>query len=189
MKKIMLSALILAATAYGANAQTQKGYYLIGGNLALLSGSTNEKSFQMNITPKVAWFVQEDLAIGGKVDLGFKAGRAQKPSINYFVGPMARYYFGEQQVNTPKQTRVFAEADAGVSGNNAGGKSTNGFGAGIGPGLAFFVNENIALEALAKANIITGAGSNGVSFRPELGLGFQIYLPGSKLKQMRNDMK
>ncbi|MBO9621037.1 MAG: hypothetical protein J7539_18625 [Niabella sp.] len=189
MKKLLIFTVVLTTMALGAQAQTQKGYYLIGGSLATIGGNTNERSFSMNITPKAAWFIQDNLALGGEVSLGLKAGRAQSPSFNYFVGPLARYYFGHDEINTPKQTRAFAEANAGVSGANGGGKSTNGFGAGIGPGVAFFVNQNIALEALAKANIITGAGNNGVAFAPELSLGFQIFLPSSKLKAIRDDIK
>ncbi|WP_346238275.1 hypothetical protein ABDK00_004285 [Niabella insulamsoli] len=188
MKKICLSIAVLCATAIAANAQTQKGYYLIGGNIASMGGNTNEKSFNLQIEPKAAWFIQDDLAVGGQVSVGLDAGRGRGPSINYFVGPMARYYFGDQQVNTPKQTRLFAEANAGIGGINGGGRSTNGFEAGIGPGLAFFVNENIALELLAKGNITTGAGNNGVAFKPNLGLGFQIYLPTAKIKSLRDDM-
>lgn len=189
MKKILLLATTFCMAGIVLHAQTQKGYYLIGGNIASMGGNTNEKSFNLKIEPKAAWFIQDDLAVGGQVSLGLDAGRGRGPAINYFVGPMARYYFGDQQINTPKQTRVFAEANAGIGGTNGGGRSTNGFEAGVGPGLAFFVNENIALELLAKGNITTGAGSNGVAFKPNLGLGFQIYLPTSKLKSIRDDMK
>ncbi len=188
MKKIFFLATAFCLTGLASTAQTQKGYYLIGGNIASMGGNTNEKSFNLQIEPKAAWFIQDDLAIGGQVSLGLDAGRGRGPAFNYFVGPLARYYFGEQQVNTPKQTRLFAEANAGIGGINGGGRSTNGFEAGIGPGLAFFVNENIALELLAKGNITTGAGNNGVAFRPNLGLGFQIYLPTSKIKSLRDDV-
>lgn len=189
MKKVFLLLTGFCVASLVSQAQTQKGYYLIGGNIASVGGNTNEKSFNLKIEPKAAWFIQDDLAIGGQVSFGLDAGRGRGPAINYFVGPMARYYFGEQQVNTPKQTRLFAEANAGLGGTNGGGRSTNGFEAGLGPGLAFFVNENIALELLAKGNITTGGGTHGVAFKPHLGLGFQIYLPTSKLKDIRDNIK
>ncbi len=189
MKKLSFFILAFCSVGIVSNAQTQKGYYLIGGNIAAAGGNTNEKSFNLQLSPKAAWFIQDDLALGGQINLGIDAGRGRGPSINYFVGPMARYYFGDQQINTPKQTRIFAEANAGIGGINGSGRSTNGFEAGIGPGVAFFVNENIALELLAKGNITTGAGSNGVAFKPNIGLGFQIYLPTSKLKSIKENMK
>ena len=189
MKKILLLASAFCLTGIVSNAQTQKGYYLIGGNIANMGGNTNEKSFNLKLEPKAAWFVQDDLAIGGQVSVGLDAGRGRGPAINYFVGPMARYYFGDQDLNTTKQTRIFAEANAGIGGTNGGGRSTNGFEAGAGPGLAFFVNENISLELLAKGNITTGAGNKGVAFKPNLGLGFQIYLPTAKLKSIREDVR
>lgn len=189
MKKLLLSAVAFATMALAAQAQTQKGYYIIGGSIANISGNTTEKSFKLALSPKAAWFIQDNFALGGEVRFGIDAGRGRGPSFNYFVGPMARYYFGEDQVSLVKQTRFFGEANAGIGGTNGGGNSTNGFEGGIGPGLAYFVTENVALELLAKANFITGAGNKSAAFAPSLALGFQIHLPGSKIKQVRDDMK
>ena len=123
MKKIFFLATAFCLTGIVSKAQTQKGYYLIGGNIASMGGNTNEKSFNLQVEPKAAWFIQDDLAVGGQINLGLDAGRGRGPAFNYFVGPMARYYFGDQQVNTPKQTRLFAEANAGIGGTNGGGRS------------------------------------------------------------------
>ncbi|MBZ4187874.1 outer membrane beta-barrel protein [Niabella beijingensis] len=201
MKKIMLSALVLAATALGASAQTQKGYYLIGGNIGNISADLQKSGskFGIGITPKVAWFVQDNLAIGGQVGLGYTTQKNAGNTFTYSIGPLARYYFGDAEmekvkINAPKPVRFFAEANAGLAGSNYNPKegassSTNGFNVGIGPGVAFFLNENIALEALAKYDLTLGFGSTPALNKINVGVGFQIYLPGSKLKALRNDMK
>lgn len=194
----MLSAVVLATMAIGANAQTQKGYYLIGGNVGSIGGTFQGggSEFNLSITPKAAWFIQDNLAVGGYVNLGLNTIKDGGTVIDYGVGPMARYYFGNKQmedanINAPKQVRFFGEAHAGLGGRSLskGGGSTTGFDGGIGPGVAFFVNENIALEALAKLNVKTGFGSSAVAFSPNIGVGFQIYLPGSKLRSLRNEVK
>lgn len=81
------------------------------------------------------------------------------------------------------------EANAGFQGvNTAGGNSTNGIGLGIGPGLAYFITNTIALESLLKYNGILGFGSSASSSRLQLNLGFQIYLSGNKVKSEINNM-
>lgn len=193
MKKIVLSALALIMISTVSKAQTEKGYYLIGGNISNLGGvfQKGSSSFNFNLTPKVAWFVKDNIAVGGQVDIGLNTSKGAGTLFAYNVGPLARYYFGGQAVEELKKTRFFAEANAGIGGenNSKAGVSTNGFVAGIGPGLAYFLNENIALEALAKFNLKTGFGNSAVAFNPQIGVGFQIHLPSAKLKEVRSDLR
>lgn len=193
MKKIILSALVLLMVGTVSQAQTEKGYYLIGGNITNLGGSFQKgsSSFNFSLTPKVAWFIKDNIAVGGQVDLGLTTSKDAGTLFSYNVGPLARYYFGGQAIEEVRKTRFFAEANVGFGGenNSKSGVSTNGFVAGIGPGLAYFLNENIALEALAKFNLKTGFGNSAVAFNPQIGVGFQIHLPSAKLKEMRGDIR
>lgn len=201
MKKLMLSAVVLATMALGANAQTQKGYYLIGGNIGNIGADLQKggSKFKIEVTPKVAWFIQDNLAVGGQIGLGYETQKDAGNTFTYNVGPLARYYFGDAEmdkvnINAPKPVRFFAEANAGIAGKNYKPKdgdavNTNGFNVGVGPGVAFFLNENIALEALAKYDLTLGFGSTPAINRINVGVGFQIYLPGSKLKSLRNEVK
>ena len=93
-----------------------------------------------------------------------------------------------------KKTRWFAEANVGIFGSNtkvSGSPSvnTNGLGIGFGPGLAYFLNENIALEVLAKYNLTVGFGNATTNNGLNIGIGFQIHLPKAKLKAMKADVK
>ncbi|GAA4746271.1 hypothetical protein [Flavisolibacter ginsenosidimutans] len=192
MKKIFLFALsVSAAGTIPSNAQLQKGSVLIGGDLAGFDLGLNEGStFTMNLTPKAAWFVRDNLALGGYVDFGLATAKGAGTNVSYGVGGLGRYYFPTADVNVAKSTRFFTEANIGIQGvNTPGGNSTNGLGLGFGPGLAYFVTNNIALETLLKYNGILGFGSNATSSRLSLNLGFQIYLPGSKVRSEMDKMK
>ncbi len=170
--------------SFTANAQLQKGNVLIGGDLAGFDLGLNEGgTFFMSLTPKVAWFVKDNLALGGYVDLGLATAKGSGTNVNYGVGGLGRYYFSHADVEVSRGTRFFVEANAGLQGvNTSGGNSTNGIGLGFGPGLAYFVTPSVALETLLKYNGILGFGSSSTSSRLQLNLGFQIYLPGSKVK-------
>lgn len=186
MKKHLLAMVMaIAAMSLTATAQIQRGYYLIGGDIANFSlGLSGGNPFNMNIVPKVAWFTSDKLAVGGFVDIGLSTVKGEGTTFTYGVGPLARYYFGTTTVNTAttsarRSTRFFLEGSAGLQGVNvSNGNSTNGLGIGIGPGLSYFVNSNIALEGLLKYTKAFGFGntSNGASIL-QLGVGFQIYLP------------
>ncbi|HUC81003.1 MAG TPA: hypothetical protein VMR70_08810 [Flavisolibacter sp.] len=185
MKKVLLFALFVSAVgAIQSQAQLQKGSVLIGGDLAGFDLGLNEGStFNMSLTPKVAWFVRDNLALGGYVDFGLATAKEAGTNVSYGVGGLGRYYFPTADVNVARSTRFLMEANVGIQGvNTPGGNNTNGLGLGFGPGLAYFVTNNIALESLLKYNGILGFGSNATSSRLSLNLGFQIYLPGSKVK-------
>lgn len=172
------------AGAIQSNAQLQKGSVLIGGDLAGFDLGLNEgANFNMSLAPKAAWFVRDNVALGGYLDFGLATAKGRGTSVNYGVGALGRYYFPKADVNVARSTRFLLEGNIGIQGvNTAGGGSTNGLGLGIGPGLAYFVTNNIALESLLKYNGILGFGSSATSSRLQLNLGFQIYLPGSKVK-------
>ncbi len=192
MKKVLLFALFVsAAGVIQSNAQLQKGSVLIGGDLAGFDLGLNEGStFTMNLTPKVAWFVRDNLALGGYVDFGLATAKEAGTNVSYGVGGLGRYYFPTANVSATRSTRFFTEANVGIQGvNTPGGNNTNGLGFGFGPGLAYFVTDNIALETLLKYNGIVGYGSDATSSRLSLNLGFQIYLPGSKVRSEIDKMK
>lgn len=192
MKKIILSAcsLLLMSVAFS---QTQKGNVLVGADLAGLGLNFQEGNtqFSINLNPKAGWFIKDNTVLGAEVILGLNTQKGAT-SVNYGVGAFGRKYFGEEISNLSRSTKWFMEANAGIYGTNLSGDniestSTNGLGVGFGPGLAYFLNENIALEALAKYNLTVGFGSSTTNNNIGLGLGFQIYLPGKQVKKLATD--
>lgn len=195
MKKI--SALIIAGMAiFGtqqASAQIQKGNLMVGASLAdmnikLQKGNTD---LSLSINPKIGYFIQDNIAIGAEVKLGFATNSAQN-SINYGIGAFGRYYVSSKQLELLKHARFFGEVNAGLVGDNIKPKnmasvSTNGLGIGFGPGVAYFITPNIGLEALLKYNLGVGFGSSTTTNNFSIGFGFQIYLPTKKARAIYNE--
>lgn len=198
MKKIILS--VAAVFAFGfANAQEEvkeagnggfgKGNIFVSGTVGFSSMDDKDadwKSSNFTISPKVGYFLTENIAIGGQ--LGYSSskdaamdnvmgidvsGFGSTFSVNTFsVGAFGRYYFtpanqfslfGELGVNY--MTSTIDEVDGvSVDENN----KVNGIGAGLGLGMNYFVSKNFALEAGIGVLNFTNAkpdvdGADGVS--------------------------
>jgi hypothetical protein len=188
MKKLFLGAVIILTSVISANAQTQKGNVLIGGdithlNLDLQSGNT---IFDITIDPKMGWFVRNNKLVGVNFNLGLTT-QTGATTVSYGVGIFGRDYFGAASTDLVRKMKWFLEANLGIIGTNTSGSahaSTNGLGVGIGPGLSYFITPNVALEALAKYNLTVGFGNSTTDNAIGAQLGFQIYLPGKRLKML-----
>lgn len=195
MKKIFSLAAIALLVSTTSKAQTKKDWYLIGGNISNLGldfqkGNTG---FRFNLSPKVAWFIKDDFAIGGEALVGLETGNGFT-TVNYGIGPIVRYYLKDKALNNVRKTRWFIDGNVGIYGTNtkvsgSASTNTNGLGIGLGPGLAYFLNENIALEALAKYNLTVGFGNATTNNALNFGVGFQIFLPKAKLRALKKDVQ
>jgi hypothetical protein len=193
MKKIIIIAFAaIFGSAFAANAQIQQGNVLIGGNFANLNlGLDNSKVFSVDLTPKAAWFIVDNVALGGYVNLGIQTAKNSSTTTTYGVGALGRYYTGHD-VEILKHGRLFGELTAGLGGINVSnnGGHTNGINLGVGPGFAYFITPNIGLETLLKYNGLAGFGNAAYQSTLNLSFGLQIYLPGkSTAKKIKSDMK
>ena len=192
MKKFTFLILFaISALSFSANAQIQKGNVMVGGDLADISLGLNSPSvFSFSISPKAAWFVEDNLALGGVVNLGIQTAKGSNTVTTYGVGGLGRYYAGSD-VSVLNHGRFFGEATVGFGGinvSNAG--STNGVNFSFGPGFAYFITPSIGLETLLKYNGLVGFGSQAYNNSLSLNFGFQIYLPGkSTLAKMKSDVR
>lgn len=193
MKKIFISSLFSVALFVGAaKAQIQKGNVLVGGNLTNINlGLDDPKIFSVDITPKAAWFIQDNIALGGYVNFGLQTTKNAPTTTSYGVGALGRYYTGKD-VEVLNHGRFFAEATVGVGGVNVsrGGGNTNGLNLSVGPGFAYFITPNIGLETLLKYNGLVGFGSATTQNNLNLSFGFQIYLPGQRTaNKVKSDIR
>src|SRR6478609_5810151 len=101
MKSKLLTVLVLLlAVITTANAQLKKGNVLIGGDLAGFDlGLDDGSTFTMSLTPKAAWFIQDNVALGGYVDFGLTTIKDAGSTVNYGVGALGRYYFSKAEVD------------------------------------------------------------------------------------------
>lgn len=190
MKKMIL--LLIISTAFISTqscAQIQKGNLLVGGDLANLNLTLGGGTFNVNIDPKLAFFIKDNTAVGAYLNFGLNTSKGTGSSTSYGVGALARYYVNDPKINVLHQGRLFFEGNVGIQGLNDHGNNTNGLGLGIGPGYAYFITPNIGLETLLKYNGIVGFGSQPYNSNINLGIGFQIYLPGRSARTIINEVK
>ena len=164
---------------------------LVGGDIANLNFTLGGGgALDVTIDPKIAFFVQDNVALGGYLDFGLSTSKGSGTDTRYGVGALGRYYVNDPTVNALKHGRLFFEGNVGIQGVSlSGGSNTTGLGLGVGPGYAYFVTENIGLEALLKYNGIVGFGSQPYNSALNLGVGFQIYLPGRRVSNIVNEAK
>lgn len=190
MKKVILTCAI-ALSVLASKAQIQKGNVMMGANISNISfGLDKPNDFRLSINPKAAWFVQDGLALGGDVNLGLATAKGAGTDVSYGVGALGRYYGSTGANEVVRNSRFFGEATVGISGVNPSvGGSTNGLGFSFGPGFTYFVTPSIGLETLLKYQGTVGFGSSAYAHNLNLGVGFQIYLPGrSTANKVQRDM-
>lgn len=195
MKKLILSGiLVVAGLATTVNAQIQQGNWLVGSSLISSNfGLNTGGGYNIALQPKGAYFIKDNVAVGGYVDLGFnKVTNGSPTEFTYGVGALGRYYLspGEKGVdNLLNHGRWFLEGNAGIGGRSVeNADSTTGFDFGVGPGYSYFITPNIGLEGLVKYRGRAGFGSEGLNSNLSFNLGFSIYIPTSKAKQVARDV-
>ena len=187
---IALMALFLSTTAI---AQTQKGNLMVGADITDFGFNFQKESttFNFNLNPKLAYFIQDDLALGAYVNFGLATGNGAGSDVSYGLGALARYYIHDknvQKLEFSKRARFFLEANAGFGGQNPRtGASTNGVQLGVGPGLSYFITPNVALDALLKYDLIVGGGNSTTSHNLGFSLGVQIFLPTAKAREIMRE--
>jgi hypothetical protein len=174
------------------HAQIQRGNVMVGGNFADLSLDLDRPNiFTADITPKAAWFVQDNVALGGYLNFGIQTGSGTTIT-NYGIGALGRYYTGSD-VEILRHGRLFGEVTVGFGGQNVSGDdggNTNGINFSLGPGFAYFITPNIGVEALFKYNGLGGFGNIGYQNNLNLSFGLQIYLPGrSTVNKVEGDIR
>jgi hypothetical protein len=189
MKKIIIMIIAFGGIlATNAKAQIQQGNVMVGVNFASVDLQLNNpKFFSVSLSPKAAWFVKNNFALGGYADLGIATGQGST-STSFGIGALSRYYTG-QDVEVLHHGRFFGEAIFGVSDyNQSNGGNTGSFSFSFGPGFAYFITPNVGLETVLKYY-----GQNGFNYKAYqsnvgLSFGFQIYLPGkSAANKVKND--
>ncbi|WEK68236.1 MAG: hypothetical protein P0Y62_10175 [Candidatus Chryseobacterium colombiense] len=196
MKKLILAGVFaIGGLTATANAQIQKGNWLVGSSLLSSNfGLNTGGGYNISIQPKGAYFIEDNVAVGGYVNLGIsKVTNGSPTRFDYAVGGLGRYYLspGEKGVdNLLNHGRWFFEGNVGIGGSSVeSGNSTTGLDFGVGPGYSYFITPNIGLEGLVKYQGQAGFGSEGLNSNITFNVGFSIYIPTSKAKQVIREAK
>ncbi len=193
MKKLSILIFIaLFGFKNSAPAQIQRGSAIIGGSIANLNlGLDDPNIFSIDITPKAGFFVRDNIALGPYINFGLTTAKNSSTTINWGIGLMGRAY-ANKDVEVIRHGRFFGEGTAGIGGVNVsdGGSSTNGFEFSGGPGFAYFVTRNLALETLLKYNGVVGFGDEPYTSNINLSFGFQIHLPArATAEKIKRDVR
>jgi hypothetical protein len=181
MKRSALAIIAFVCALPVANAQLQKGTVMWGGNL--IGGYVQtDKAGELNVllSPKIAWFIRNGLAVGGYANLGL--ARSYQVAIEwiYQAGALGRYYLGKSEGNLSGNSRLFIEGNAGYGGSTIADISSSGINLGIGPGFAYFIRENASIEGIIKYDAFLRSGNEDAINEIRFGLGFQLYLSPRK---------
>lgn len=166
-KSYLLIVLIFLLITTRANAQFDKGRYLVGGQGTINSFNpkgNGESNSTVSLTFKGGAFLIKNFALG--LNLNFVNVSSNSYS-NLLIGPFLRYYLGD--------TKLFVEAEYDF-GNIKGDLQTvsqNVFELEL--GYAAFINEHVAIEPSFYWNTYSVAGeTQGTNLG--INIGFQVYL-------------
>lgn len=158
MKKLILLFTIVVALVLNADAQTEKGKWILGGTAAYESakrGADPKASQYLSIIPNIGYFVSDNFALGTGIGYSYqKTGFAIPTGQNdaVVINPFGRYYvslsdqfkfFG--QASVPLEFGTVKSVDvSGDTGVKTG--SSTLIGVVLSPGFAFFPTKKIGVE-------------------------------------------
>ncbi len=153
MKKILLTLTAVAALGMAANAQTEKGKFILGGQVSYQGQTVKDsdvKSNSFSIVPNVGYFVADNIAIGTGVGYQWEKSEttADANTVNsaFVLAPFGRLYsanegpvkfFGQLSVPMSWGTNEVDDTKTATTAN---------YGVELAPGIAFFPTSNIGIE-------------------------------------------
>ena len=173
MRYLVVLLIVVFAIAE-SDAQIEQGTRMIGGSLDLdLAFDDDDDAFEFLFTPRYGLFVKNGLAVGGEIGIRYEKTGEEITETDLFLGPFSRWYlFGGETI------KMLLQAEMGYlySRNKIGGSSAteHGFQFFGGPGLSYFVTDNVSLDVILGYNYRT-FGDDAVSSNLKLLAGFQIY--------------
>ena len=178
MKKMLLT-LLLTTGVIIANAQTEKGDWMVGGNLSL---NTSGNNTEFSLTPDIGIFIINNLAFGG--NLGFIYSKSGDANVTSFgIGPFLRYYFTTARIRPILHGSLnFLSQKTKITGLPSTTNNVTSYF--LGGGAAIFISDQVSIDAvLGYANSkIKNYGSNGGL---ALNIGFQVYLLRNQMDKIR----
>jgi hypothetical protein len=154
MKNLFLAAVILFLASAGANAQVEKGRFLVGGSADISSAYQGKNSsFNLSLAPSFGVFVVKGFAIGGRYSFGISSSKTydkvkdEYNTVTTFtsgVGPLVRYYIGKKPLKGLISANVNYLTSTTLRKTSVSG--TNGFSATGLVGFGYFFNPHLSLD-------------------------------------------
>lgn len=178
MKKILLT-LLPVFTLLIANAQTEKGDWMVGGGFQL---NTSDNNTIIALTPNAGIFAINNLAVGG--NLRFSYIKSDDTKVTDFgIGPFVRYYFTNANIR-PILHGSFDFLSSKTKIVGLGSSSSTGINYFLGGGAAIFISDQVSIDALLgydHTKYKKSDGSGGFAMT----VGFQVYLLKRQMDKIR----
>ncbi|MBK6993428.1 MAG: outer membrane beta-barrel protein [Lewinellaceae bacterium] len=136
--------LILLVFATNLSAQIQKGTVLLGGTVGFNRISEDGEGITyVNLSPNAGFFLTDRFALGSSLDFIVVASDGES-STSFGLSPFARYY-----LNEGGKSRFFGQGKFGFQiGDTDFFDESTAWIFGLGIGADFFLNDNVAIEAI-----------------------------------------
>lgn len=142
--------------------------------------SKQEQLFIIDVAPNFGVFINDNLAVGGNVDLGIARYGATNKHHTLGILPSARYFFGKQN-----PARFFLQGEAGYQRVNISVGdlfiARSGLGAGVAAGMAYFFNQSVSLEGMLRIRGFRYTDTSS-ALQNSLRLGLQLYIPSHRIR-------
>jgi hypothetical protein len=180
MKKLALIFWMVMTACSAVKAQTDRGDWMVGGNMIIKTPKNNSL---FALQPSAGYFFANNFAAGALFNISFEKTGDQKTN-EQSAGPFARYYFNLK--NPAFKPFLHAEWNIGNKVTTLPSSKTTNTTSNflLGAGGAFFINSNVALEAVAgftHSKVQSQDPENGFLFR----IGFQVHLLSGEVDRVR----
>jgi len=153
MKKLLLTLSAVAVLGLAANAQTEKGKFMLGGQVSYQGQSIKDsdaKSNEFSIIPNVGYFVADNIAVGTGIGYSWTENKnttnTKNTNSSFVLAPFGRMYSNNEgpvkffgQVTVP-----MAWGTQEVNGDKTA--TTANYGVELAPGVAYFPTSNLGIE-------------------------------------------
>ncbi|MDM1293138.1 porin family protein [Sphingobacterium sp. N143] len=195
MKKVLLTLTAIAGLTVAANAQTEKGKIMVGGQIGFETSKVKDTDIKANsfsINPTVGYFVSDNWAVGTGIGYNWNKTESDKDNsikVDAFqVSPFVRKYTANGPVRFFAQLSVpMAWGTETSTTNNVEAKEKfERYGVELAPGLAYFPTSKIGIELKVRglyynynknktADVSTNTfGLDANSLAPTLGVQFHF---------------
>lgn len=197
MKKLFLMTVAALTVGLAANAQTEKGKMMLGGQIGFDHSKVKDadnSAYSFTIAPSIGYFVGNNVAVG--LGLGYQydentslaSSIFDAASLNVFqVSPFARMYKGDGDFKFFGQLSVPMAWGEGKVNDESIGKIES-YGVALSPGFTYFPTSKIGVELSVRglyyeSNVVKPEGAsnnvtlnnfglNADSFAPRIGVQF-----------------
>ena len=178
MKRSVGAVLVLLFLGLTVNAQTEKGSWLVGGNISL---NTAKNKTEISLMPTGGYFFTKNFVAGANTEISYTK-EVEHKTTTLGIGPFARYYLGTMNVRPFADGELIYESNKDKYPNTSSTVNSRSYF--LGAGLAAFINRNVAVEGVAgykRTKFEGGPGTGGFNLR----IGFQVFLSRTQLERVR----